>query len=82
MLGVSNWAYVQRDQFLGQNDDADKVFVFKMSKVGSGSGMDLVRRMQQGGDLENAWMMSDHVKRVKRWTTMAAHVYDGIINGS
>ena len=28
------------------------------------------------GDLENAWMMSDHVKRVKRWTTMAAHVYD------
>ena len=22
--------------------------------------------------------MSDHVKRVKGWTTMAAHVYDGI----
>ena len=30
-----------------------------------------------GWDLENAWMMSDHIKRVKGWTTMAAHVYDG-----
>jgi hypothetical protein len=48
-----------------------------MSEVGLGSGMDLVRRMEPGGDLENAWMMSDHVKRVKGWTTMAAHVYDG-----
>jgi hypothetical protein len=33
--------------------------------------------MQPGGDLENAWMMSDHVKRVEGWTTMVAHVYDG-----
>jgi hypothetical protein len=24
----------------------------------------------------NAWMMFDHVKRVKKWTTMACHVYD------
>jgi hypothetical protein len=77
LRGVSNWAYVQRNQFPGQGDDADKVFVFKMSEVGPGSGVDLVRRMQPGGDLENAWIMSDHVKRVKGWTTMAAHVYDG-----
>ena len=48
-----------------------------MSEVGLGSGVDLVHRMQPGGDLENAWMMSDHVKRVKGWTTMAAHVYSG-----
>jgi hypothetical protein len=32
--------------------------------------------MQPDGDLENAWMMSDHVKRIKGWTTMAVHVYD------
>ena len=42
---VSNWAYVQRNQFLGQGDDTDKLFVFKMSEVGPGSGVDLVRRM-------------------------------------
>ena len=45
-----------------------------MSEVGPASGVDLVSRMQSGGDLE---MMSDHVKRVKGWTTIAAHVYDG-----
>ena len=76
LRGVSSWAYVQRNQFPGQGDEKDKVFVFKMSEVGPGSGVDLVRRMQPGGDLENAWIMSDHVKRVKGWTTMAAHVYD------
>jgi hypothetical protein len=32
--------------------------------------------MQPGGDLEDAWMMFDHVKRIKKWTTMACHVYD------
>ena len=77
LQGVSNWAYVQRNQFPRQGDDTDKVFVFKMSEVGLGSGVGLVRWMQPSGDLENAWMMSDHVKRVKGWTTMAAHVYDG-----
>jgi hypothetical protein len=53
------------------------MFVFKMSEVGPANGVDLVRRMQPGGDIENAWIMSDHVKLVKGWTTMAAHVYDG-----
>jgi hypothetical protein len=77
LRGVSNWAYVQRNQFLGQGDDTDKMFVFKMFEVGPASGVDLVRRMQPSEDLENAWMMSDHVKRVKGWITMAAHVYDG-----
>lgn len=54
----------------------DKVFLFKMSEVGPGSGIDLVSRMQAGGDLENAWIMFDHVKRVIDWSTMAWHVYD------
>ena len=47
-----------------------------MAELGPGSGVNLVRRMQPGGDLEDAWMMFDHVKRVKSWTTMACHVYD------
>jgi hypothetical protein len=62
--------------FLGQGFDSDKVFVFKMSEVGPGSGVDLVKKMQPCGDLQGAWMMFDHVKRVKKWTTMAYHVYD------
>ena len=38
--------------------------------------MDLVKRMQRGGDLRNSWIMFDHVNRVKQWTTMACHVYE------
>ena len=49
-----------------------------MSEVGLASGVDLVKRMQPRGDLECAWMMFDHVKRVKDWTTMACHVYDSL----
>ncbi len=32
--------------------------------------------MQLNEDLQNAWMMFDHVKHVQGWTTMAYHVYD------
>lgn len=76
LRGSSNWNFVQKNMFPGQGEDTDKVFLFKMSEVGPGSGVDLVKRMQVGGDLENAWIMFDHVKRVKAWTTMACHVYD------
>jgi hypothetical protein len=76
LRGISNWAYIQENKFPGQGSDSDKVFVFKMSEVGPGSGVDLVKRMQPNGDLQDAWMMFDHVKRVKQWTTMACHVYD------
>jgi hypothetical protein len=76
LRGVSNWRFVQQNRFPGQGADMDKVFVFKMSEVGPGSRVDLVKRMQPGGDLENSWIMFDHVKRVKSWTTMACHVYD------
>ena len=62
--------------FLGQGDDFDKVFIFKMSEVGLGSRMDLVHRMQPGGDLEHVLIIFDHVKHVTNWTTMACHVYD------
>ena len=76
LRGLSNWAYVQHSIFPGQGDDSYKVFVFKMSEVGPGSGVHLLRWMQPSGDLESAWIMSDHVKRVTGWTTMACHVYD------
>ena len=54
LWGLSNWAYIQRNMFPDQGDNSDKVFIFKMSEVGPGSGMDLVRQMQPGGDLEHA----------------------------
>lgn len=87
LRGLSTWAYVQKNMFLGLGEDEKKVTVFKMYEVGPGSGVDLVKRMQPGGDhegttrgprgdLENAWVMFDHYKRVKDRTTMGCHVYD------
>jgi hypothetical protein len=77
LRGVSTWAYVQWNQFPCQGDDTYKVFVFKMFEVGHGSGVDFVNRMQPGRNLEHAWIMSDHIKHVAKWITMACHVYDG-----
>ena len=76
--GASKWAFVQESKFPGLGTNKDKVFVFKMSEVGPSRGVDLVKRMQAGGHLQCAWMMFDHVKRVKDWTTMACHVYDSL----
>ena len=45
---------------------------------GSGSGVDLTKYMQLGRDLENEWLMFDHVKHVQAWTTMEYHVYDAM----
>ena len=44
--------------------------------MGPHSSVDLVKWMQLGDDLQDAWMMFDHVKCVKMWTTMACYVYD------
>ena len=41
----------------------------------SGSGVDHVKHMEVEGDMENSWVMFDHVKRLKDWTTLACHVY-------
>lgn len=63
--------------FPGQlHDSDDRCHVFKMSTNGPASGVDLVKRMQPGNDLEKAWCCFDHVHRIKHWVTMAAHVYD------
>ena len=74
MKRESKFEFTHDNIFLGQGKE--KVYIFKMLTEGPGSGMDLVRRMQLAGDLHNAWMMFDNVKRVKEWTTMACHVYD------
>ena len=41
-----------------------------------GSVVELVKIMQVGGDMENSWIMFDHVKHVKFLTTMVCHVYN------
>ena len=64
LRGLSNWAYIQRNMFPSQGDESDMVFIFKMSEIGPGSVVDLVRRMKPGGNLEHAWIMSNHVKCV------------------
>ena len=76
LRGLTNWAYIQRNIFPGQGNDSEKVFIFKISEIGSGSGVDLIRQIQLGRDLEHTWIMFDHVKRIINWTTMAYHVYD------
>jgi len=45
---------------------------------GIASKFNLVRQMQLGGDLQNAWMMFDHIKFVQGWMTMAYHVNDQV----
>ena len=75
---TSTYDYIHNSRFPGQGSSDDIVYLFKMSTVGAGSGVDLVRRMQPGGDLELAWIMFDHVKRVVGWTSLGAHVYDPV----
>ena len=43
LRGCSHWLYVQKNMFLGQGFDFDKVFLFKMSEVGLSNGVDLVK---------------------------------------
>ncbi len=67
--------YIENNCFPGQMA-RQKVFMFKMSFYGLANGVDLVRCMQPSGDLQNCWLMFNHVKHVQEWTTMACHVYD------
>jgi hypothetical protein len=46
------YKYIHGNRFLRQDED-DKVFIFKMSTCGPRSRVDLVTRMQKGGDLED-----------------------------
>jgi hypothetical protein len=66
--------FVHSSWFLGQSKD--KVFIFKMFVDLLGSDVELVKRMQVSGDMDNSLIMFDHVKRLKDWTIMTCHVYD------
>jgi hypothetical protein len=37
------------------------MFLFKMSMHENGSGYDLIKQMQLGGDFQTIWIMFDHV---------------------
>ena len=63
MKRESKFEFIHDSVFPSQGKE--KVYIFKMLTEGSGSGVDLVRRMQPLGDLQNAWLMFDHVKRMK-----------------
>ena len=75
---ASTYDYIHDSRFPGQGSLDNIAYLFKVSTVGAGSGVDLVRRMQPGGDLELAWIMFDHVKRVAGWTSLGAHIYDPV----
>ena len=49
LKGDSNFEFIHQNQFPGHNEG--KVFVFKMSIDRLGSDVDLMKRMQPGGDL-------------------------------
>ena len=70
----SRYDFIHGSCFPGQGSNL--AYIFKMSTVGPGSGVDLVRRMQKGGNLQSEFIIFDHVKRVLFWTTLGAHVYD------
>jgi hypothetical protein len=58
-----------------------RIFAYRtdMNLIGRTDGRDGRTDAQTtlpGGDVEHAWIMFDHVKRVKNWTTMAYHVYN------
>lgn len=40
------------------------------------SGINLVKKIQIGDDMENPWIMFDHIKCICKWTTMPCYVYD------
>jgi hypothetical protein len=47
-----------------------------MSVNGTTFEFNLVQWMQSNDDLQNVWMMFNHVKHVQGRTTMAYHIYD------
>ncbi len=76
ILKAKNGYYFNHDNCFPGQQNGKKKFLLKMSMRGNSSDYDLIKRMQPRGDLQTAWIMFDHVKRVGGWTTFACHVYD------
>lgn len=66
--------YVHGSRFLGQSKN--KVFVFKLSRDLQRNGMDLMKHMQVGGNMEKLFKIFDHVKCLKNKTIQTCHMYD------
>ena len=64
--------------FLGQANEEDKCFLFKMSTKGQGLGVDWVNRMNHSreGYPKDSWIHFDYTHRVKGWAIMSCFVYD------
>jgi hypothetical protein len=62
MIRHSIIEHIHSNVFPGQKKE--KVYVFKMLVERLGSNVDLIKRMQPGGDLENVWLMFDHANCV------------------
>ena len=72
-----HFPFLQQYRFPGQGSATDFPFIFKMLVKGHGSGLDLLKRMRPGEDLEGTWVMFDVMHRIKDgWLTLSAHVYD------
>jgi hypothetical protein len=50
--------------------------LFKIFIDGIVFKFDLVWQIQPSDDMQNAWVMFNHVKCVQAWMTMACHVYN------
>ena len=72
----SRYDYIHKSYFPGQGSDF--AYIFKMSTIERGSGMDLVHWMQKDGNLQFEFIMVDHVKRISFWTTLETHVNNHI----
>ena len=58
MIRHSIIEHIHSNVFPGQRKE--KVYIFKMFVERLRSNVDLVKHMQPGGDLENAWLIFDH----------------------
>lgn len=74
LQGTTRWSFVHEKIFPSQEKKGDKMFVFKILKVGHDSWIDLVQKIQLSGDLQDAWVKFDRVKRIKRYTAFACHM--------
>lgn len=68
----SSFTFAHGNRFLGKS----KGFVFKMLVNLPRSGVELMKGTQVGGDMQNQWIVFEHVKWLKEWQTMVCRIYD------
>ena len=80
LKGKCHFQFFNGSRFpLQANKSDERCYVFKMSTIGLGSGVEIAHRMDStgDGDLWHSWVCFDYVYRLENgWHTMGAHVYD------